>query len=91
MCYNEAVNIAGHGLSELAGAVTDIPTAGLTSDILCDKLVKSGASEDLIEEITNLLGEADRIRFAGTDLDATYMDNLLIRFKQTAERLERIR
>ena len=87
----QAIDIAGRGLTDLAGAVIYTPAAGLTTDTLRDLLTKAEADPELVDEVVELILETDRIRFSGIELDAETIESLLNRFKQAANRLEKIR
>ena len=89
--FGQAVDIAGKGLTELAGAVAGAPTAGLTSDLLRERLSKTGMEHDLILEIITLIQEADRIKFSSVIPEAQTTADLLNRFKEAAQQLERVR
>ncbi|MCF7810411.1 BatD family protein [bacterium] len=87
----KAVDTAGRGLAEYAGAITGIATAGLTLDVLKEQLNQSKIDHELINKILSLLSETDRIRFSSVVLDTDKANELLNKFSKTAEELDRIR
>ena len=89
--FGRAIEIAGKALSEMVGALTATPAAGLTSDLVRENLPALGAEPDLIEEVTELIQEADRIKFSGGKLDADISNELIVRYKTAGRRLEKLR
>lgn len=86
-----AIDTAGRGLADFAGAIVGISAAGLTLDILKDQLIDTGAEMDLIDEVMTLLQETDCIRFSSAIVEKQTAEELLERFHKVAERLERVR
>jgi hypothetical protein len=86
-----AIDTAGRGLADYAGAITGIAAAGLTLDVLEDQLKETTIASKLTSEILSLLLETDRIRFSGVVLDGNKANDLLDRFTKIAEELDKVR
>jgi len=89
--YKEAVSIAAHGLAELTGATIREPAAGLTGVIIEKGLQEVGAEPELITQVKHLLTQVDHIRFSGAEINQQNAQEMLDKFKKTAELLEKLR
>ncbi len=87
----KAIDTAGRGLADYAGAITGIATAGLTLDVLEEQLKDTTIERELINELLSLLLETDRIRFSGAVLGVNKANDLINRFTKTAEEIDKVR
>jgi hypothetical protein len=85
-----AVVELSQSLSELVGATICEPAAGLTRHSVEAGLLSVKMESELIERVTSLLEEADKIRFSGAKLDNGQAMNLLANFRESASELENL-
>ncbi|MBT3233767.1 MAG: protein BatD [Calditrichaeota bacterium] len=89
--FKEAVSIASHGLAELTGATIREPAAGLTGVIIEKGLKGTGAEHELIAQVKHLLNQVDHIRFSGAEINQQSAEDMLDKFRETSELLEKLR
>lgn len=84
---DNAVVVIGAGLSELTGAIIDEPAAGLTSELLDQRLGEYGLSPEDRREVLEIIAQSDRVRFSDSTLDSATVNALIERAQVISNRL----
>ncbi len=86
----KAVDILGSALKELIGVKVNVPTAGLTRELIYTKLTETNTETDLVEEVVAVFDNIEKMRFGYTSFDDSEGLDYLTRFRKLSKDLEAI-